>query len=56
MRHSEKSLSFSVQSRQLMDEPEANSVDSGCFAVFKHGFSLLLTVGDPGPVVWELST
>lgn len=48
MHCSERSLSFSVQNRQLADESEANLVDSGSFAVFKHGFSLLLTVGDLG--------
>lgn len=51
-----RTWSFSVQSRQLTDESEANLVDSDCLAVFKHGFSLSLTVGDPGPVFWEPST
>lgn len=51
-----RTWSFSVQSCQLADESEANSVDSDCLAVFKHSFSLLLTVGDPGPVLWEPST
>lgn len=51
-----RTWSFSVQSRQLTDESEANLVDSDCLAVFKHGFSLSLTVGDPGSVFWEPST